>query len=131
MGKISDKERLASYKSLGLTPEEEKELLEYDKAVDAGRPTKYDLTDDQLKIAKSYSRTGTRKTPTVYKFSKRERKENVTKGALISALDNFLRTDENLNISEITITNKERQIAFKIGEENFELTLVQKRKKGS
>lgn len=128
--RISDKDRIARYKSLNLTPMEEKELCEYDKAVDSGKETDFDLTPEQQKVAQFYTRTGTRKTPTVYNFTKRERKENVTKAGIINELDDFLRHGSNFEVSEVTVTNKERQIAFRIGNDNFELTLVQKRKKG-
>lgn len=131
MPRVSDKDRIARYKSLHLSEQEEKDLCEYDKAVDSGKSTDYDLTPEQQKVAQFYTRTGTRKTPTVYNFSKRERKENATKAALISELDNFLRHGSNFEVSEVNVTNKERQIAFRIGNDNFELTLVQKRKKGS
>lgn len=109
---------------------EEKELCEYDKAVDSGKETDFDLTPERQKVAQFYTRTGTRKTPTVYNFTKRERKENVTKAGIINELDDFLRHGSNFEVSEVTVTNKERQIAFRIGNDNFELTLVQKRKKG-
>ena len=38
----------------------------------------------------------------------------------------FLQTIE---VDNPTITNKERQIAFSVGDNDYELTLVQKRKK--
>ena len=130
MPRISDKDRIARYKSLNLTTEEERELCEYDKAVDSGKETDFDLTPEQQKVAQFYTRTGTRKAPTVYNFSKRDRKENATKAGIIAELDDFLRHGSKFEISEVNVTNKERQIAFRIGNDNFELTLVQKRKKG-
>ena len=130
MPRISDKDRIARYKSLNLTMEEERELCEYDKAVDSGKSTDYDLTPEQRKVAQFYTRTGTRKAPTVYNFSKRDRKENATKAGIIAELDDFLRHGSKFEVSEVNVTNKERQIAFRIGNDNFELTLVQKRKKG-
>lgn len=36
--------------------------------------------------------------------------------------------NSNFAVVDLAITNKERQIAFKIGDDSFELTLVQKRK---
>lgn len=75
------------------------------------------------------TRTGTRKTPTSYKFDKRERKPNATKGQLIEELAKFLENGSEFSIVDLVIANKERQIAFSIGEDSFELTLVQKRKK--
>ena len=39
-----------------------------------------------------------------------------------------MENNSQFSVENIEITNKERQIAFKIGEDMFELTLVQKRK---
>ena len=36
--------------------------------------------------------------------------------------------DRRHTVENLEITNKERQIAFKIGENSFEITLIQKRK---
>lgn len=106
---------------------EAKDILAYDKAVEKGEPTAYDLTPAQIKIAQKYTHAGTRKQPTTYKFTKRERKPNATKGGIISELANFLENESDYAITDCTITNKERQISFKIGDNTFELTLVQKR----
>lgn len=126
--RVSDKERVDRYKALNLSPEEEKELLAYDKAVEAGQRTEYDLSPDKAKIAQKFAHAGTRKTPTVYKFTTRQRKPNATKGGIIAELAEFLEKNSQFSIESLQVTNKERQIAFSIGEDSFELTLVQKRK---
>lgn len=108
--------------------EEAEEIFKYDQAVEHDEKTVYDLTAEQQKIAQTYTRTGTRKTPTVYTFTKRERKPNATKGGIIAELAQFLQEHSEFSVSDVQITNKERQIAFTIGTERFELTLVQKRK---
>lgn len=113
---------------LGCTAEEAEDVYAYDEKVDHNEKTEYDLTGEQLKEAKKATRTGTRKTPTAYKFTKRERKPNATKGGIISELAKFLAEDSNFSVENCEITNKERQVAFSIGEDRFELTLVQKRK---
>lgn len=108
------------------------EILAYDKAVERGEKTPYDLTAEQEKEVRKY-RQADRK-PTLYKWDtkKRERKPNATKGGLISELFDFLSEHSDFEITNCEITNKERQIAFSVGENNFELTLVQKRaKKGA
>ena len=51
-----------------------------------------------------------------------------TKASLIAEIADFLQKNSENAIENCEITNKERQIAFKIGENSFELTLVQKRK---
>lgn len=113
---------------LGLSPEDADEVLAYDYAVEHDEKTEYDLPPDKLKEAKKFAHTGTRKTPTVYKFTKRERKPNATKAGIIEELTEFFKENSGFSCENVTILNKERQISFKIGEETYELTLVQKRK---
>ena len=103
-------------------------MYEYDMAVDHDKKTEYDLPPDKLAIARKMAHTGTRKTPTAYKFTKRERKPNATKGGIIAELAQFLTENSGFSVENLQITNKERQIAFEIGGEKYELTLVQKRK---
>lgn len=107
---------------------EAREILEYDRKVDRGEKTEHDLPRDKIKVAQKFAHTGTRKTPTAYKFTKRERKPNATKAGIIAELFEFLDKNSEFSTENVTILNKERQISFKIGEETFELTLVQKRK---
>lgn len=108
--------------------EEAESVYEYDQAIDHDEKTEFDLTAAQKKVAQTYARTGTRKTPTVYNFTKRERKPNATKGGIISELAQFLQEKSEFSVENVEIMNKERQIAFVIGQDKFELTLVQKRK---
>ena len=86
------------------------------------------MTPEQQKVAQKYAHAGTRKTPTAYKFTKRERKPNATKAGIIDELSKFLTEKSDFSTENVTILNKERQISFKIGDETYELTLVQKRK---
>ena len=121
----SQKERIM--RVLDVSEKEASEILAYDEAVDKGLKTQYDFTKEQEKVARKY-RQADRK-PTAYKFTKRERKPNATKGGLIQELYNFLTTGSGFEIINCEITNKERQIAFGVGENKFEITLVQKRQK--
>ena len=121
----SQKDRIM--RILKVDEKEADEILAYDKAVDQGKKTDFDLTPEQEKAAKKY-RQADRK-PTVYNWQKkRERKPNATKGGLIAELAKFLEENSEFSTENVEITNKERQIAFKIGENTYELTLVQKRK---
>lgn len=128
IARMTDEERLARIKKVFPNEEEARDILEYDKAVEAGEPTKYDLPPDKLKAARKYTHTGTRKTPTAYKFNKKERKPNATKGGLVAELAEFLEKNSSFEVSNLVVTNKERQLSFMVGNETFELTLVQKRK---
>ena len=110
-------------RSLKCSQEEAMEILMADKAIDRGERMEFDLSPEAEKQAKKLANTGTRQTKG--QKTERKRKENPTKATVIAELAQFL-TENGYEMVEIT--NKERQIAFKIGENAYELTLVQKRK---
>lgn len=114
--------------NLKCTREEAEDVMKWDKVIDQGGRTPYDLDPEAEKMAKKMANVRERKKPTVYDFKQRERKANPTKGGIISELHKFLTEMSEFATESVEITNKERQIAFKIGEDAFELTLVQKRK---
>ena len=58
---------------------------------------------------------------------KRERKEDAVKQELIALLAAAL-GDGDLAVENVDITNKERMIAFTVGEDSFEVMLTKKRK---
>lgn len=102
---------------------EAEQILADDKAIDRGERMNFDLAPEDEKRAKKYANVGTRATSEVK--TERKRKENPTKAGVIAEIAKFL--SEN-GYDSVEIINKERQIAFKIGENAYELTLVQKRK---
>ena len=110
-------------RSLKCSQEEAMEILLADKAIDRGERMEFDLSPEAEKQAKKFANTGTRQING--QKTERKRKENPTKATVIAELAQFL-TENGYEMVEIT--NKERQIAFKIGENAYELTLVQKRK---
>lgn len=122
----SQKEKLM--RILKCSAEEADDIIKTDKMIDKGERTPYDLDPETEKMAKKFANATDRKKPTVYSFQKRERKANPTKGGIIAELAKFLENDSEFATESVEITNKERQIAFKIGNDAFELTLVQKRK---
>lgn len=126
----SQKEKLM--RTLGCTEEEALDIIASDKAIDQGKRVEFDLDPEREKMAKKMANVGTKK-PTVYKFDTKDkkRKENPTKAGIIAELAKFLEENSENTCENVEITNKERQIAFKIGENDFELTLVQKRAKKS
>ena len=118
------KDRVAELMAqLKCTREEALEIIECDKAIDRGERVYFDLDPQAEKQAKKYANTGTRQTNG--QKTERKRKENPTKATIIAEISEFL-TQKGYEMVEIT--NKERQIAFKVGENAYELTLVQKRK---
>ena len=117
--------RVAKLMKLGrYTREECEQLVLDDEKVDRGEPLPWDLTKEQKANQKKAMGTGTRtqKEPT-----KRTKKENPTKKSIIEEI--FAMLGENDQYTEVVVVNEERQIAFTVGEDKFELTLVQKRKK--
>lgn len=109
---------------LNCTEEEAKQVLADDKAIDQGKRMDFDLSVEDEKKAKKYANTGTRKASNTPKV----RKENPTKAGIIAEIATFLMENGTFSIENVEILNKERQIGFKIGENAYELTLVQKRK---
>ena len=110
-------------RNLKCSRSEAEAILEEDKKIDRGERVAFDLDPQAEKAAKKYANAGTRTT----KEGKTARKtpENPTKEGVITAISNFL-TENGYN--SVEITNKTRQIAFKIGEDDYEITLIAKRK---
>lgn len=102
---------------------EAEEILAEDKKIDRGERVDFDLSAEEHKKAMKNANTGTR-TAKEGKTA-RKPKENPTKEGVITAISTFL--SEN-GYENVEITNKTRQIAFKIGEDAYELTLIAKRK---
>lgn len=113
---------------LECSEEEAEDVMKWDKVIDQGGRTPYDLDPALEKEAKKMANCKDRKKPTIYDFKKRERKENPTKAGIIAELAEFLKENSENACENVEITNKERQISFKVGENSYELTLVQKRK---
>lgn len=55
-----------------------------------------------------------------------ERKPDEVKRAVIAALAEFIGSTEH--VTDVDITNIERMVAFKLGDDNYEITLTKKRK---
>lgn len=108
------------------------EIYEADKAIDRGERLPFDLPIEKEKEAKKMANVTERKrkAPTVYNFdtSQKKRKENPTKAGIIAEIAKFLQEQSENACENVTITNPERQIAFTIGDNSYEFTLVQKRK---
>lgn len=103
------------------------QLVMDDKAVDKGEKL-FELSAKQKKVAKKYAGTGTKKR-TVYKFdTAKKKKENPVKQKIIAEIVRFLNENSEICAENVQIINAERQIFFQIGSNDYELTLVQKRK---
>jgi hypothetical protein len=109
--------------------EEALEVFGYDKAIDKAKVKdrlEHDLPLDKEKEITKIYRSKERK-PTVYNFNQRERKANPTKGGIISELERFFKEGIALDIQNLEVTNKERQLIFECAGNKYELNLVQKR----
>ena len=114
-------------KVLDIPEAEAIQLVMDDKAVDKGEKL-FELSAEQKKVAKKYAGTGTKKR-TVYKFdTAKKKKENPVKQKIITEIGRFLNKNSEICAENVQIVNAERQIFFQIGENDYELTLVQKRK---
>lgn len=120
--------QIAAMKKLGYSDEQIEEMLEDDRAVDRGVRMEWDLSDEEHKKAMKTANADEHKKPTVYKFDKRERKENTPKRTIISEIYQFLTENSQFSPENVQILNKERQISFDYAGEKFEITLTQKRK---
>lgn len=112
--------------SLGCSIAEAEQIIADDKAIDKGERMPFDLTKEQEKAAMKLANVKEHKKPAVYKWDKKTRKENPTKKELIEFIKTAL--DEYADLKDLTVVNAERQISFGLGDEKFELTLVQKRR---
>ena len=102
------------------------DLIKYDIAVESDEDTEYDLTEEQAATVKSMMRKvdHAKQNGKV----KRERKPNELKEAIIAELADILVNEAQGQVYEdVEILNKNRQIAFAVGDKRFELTLVEKR----
>lgn len=114
--------------TLGITRDEAIQLIADDEEIDHMTRTSDidgDLTDEQRKSAKK-ARQADRK-PTVYKFdtSKRTRKENTGKRALIETIKEAL---ENSGCTDLKVTNIEREIVFFADGTKYKIVLSAPRK---
>lgn len=121
---MTQKERIMQ--KLGVSDAEADEILAFDKAVDRGEKTPYDLTPEQERAVRKY-RQADRK-PFVPKLTKRERKPNTTKEGIVAEIAKFLEENSSFDTKNVEITNKNREITFNVGDDTFTWTLVQKRK---
>lgn len=115
-------------KQLGESLENVRDMIKWDKVIDQGGRTPYDLSPEQEREAKKFANVKEHKRPANYKFTPRPRKENATKANIIAELEKFFTENSVISCENVQVINKERQISFKSGENMYEITLVQKRK---
>ena len=115
---------------LNVSAEEAEKIIADDKAIDKGEKL-FELTDEQKKVVKKMTNfdSKNRKKPMVLDLKQpKNRKENATKSGIIAELVTFFSENSQFSVENLEILNKERQFTFKIGNETYEITLIQKRK---
>lgn len=137
---MAENKQITAMRKLGYSEEQIQQMLADDKRIDRGEVFDWDLSPEEHKKAMKYANSDEkkRKSPektakkggTAYNFDTtgKKRKENPTKANIIALLATILGENSDFCAENVQITNKERQIAFTVGENAFELTLVQKRK---
>lgn len=123
MSKEQDRQIQAMYK-LGFSDEEIADVLATDKRIDRGEKL-FELADD-LKAGAKKARQAERKKPTVYEFTKRERKPNDSKRAIIAALVETVQ--ELADSGQFEVTNIEREINFIANGTKYKIVLSAPRK---
>ena len=107
---------------------EAEQIIADDKKIDKGEAVDFGLSKEEEKKALKYANVREHKKPMVLNLTKREKKADVTKEGVIQALYDFL--SEN-GYEDTQILNKSKLIGFRIGEDDYELNLIRKRKKKS
>ena len=102
---------------------EDAEMAWWDKEIDADRPTPFDLDEEHEQAAKkivrkpaNYGREGK---------PERERRPNEEKRMLIAFGGKAL---EGAEVENVTVANVEREVTFRVGENEYSLTLTCHRK---
>ena len=103
---------------LNISKDEAIDIINADKRIDKGEKL-FELTDEQKKTSKQ-ARISPRK-PTVYNFSKRERKQDTEKIDLFNFLKDSLQSQED--ISNIEIINLGRELTFLKNKRKFKIVL--------
>lgn len=108
-----------------MTEEEALETLADDDEVDhmtKASDINSDLTEEQKKVVKKAKNVGTRKTE--YQFTKRERKPDELKRTLIADLAEWCKAQ---GYNDVEISNAEKVVDFKIGNDSYSLSLTRHR----
>lgn len=128
LSKADEQKKIALMRELHLTEAEALDVIDADKCIDRGERMEFDLPPDKEKEAKKMANVTTRKKPITFDNKPRARKENPTKQSIIAELAKFLEEQSENATEEVTITNKERVIDFRIGDTHYSITLTQHRK---
>ena len=120
--------------TLHLTREEAIDLIREDEEVDKMTMSEVDsdLTKEQKKAKKDATKTTGDKRKRAYTFTKRERKPDEVKREIIETiahnLDRACCGEDLVSPSDIQIVKPEKEITFKVGDDEYSVTLTKHRK---
>lgn len=124
---MTDEERrIGAMRSLGMSEEEIKDVLDYDKRIDKNEKGLGELSKEQKKVEKDM-RQAERKKPTNYTFTKRERKANLDKRGLIEILSKAVEKSA-ADEGSVEVTNIEREFTFAVNGVKYKVVLSAPRK---
>ena len=110
---------------------EEAEMAWWDKQVDKGNPTPWDLTPEQEKESRKANRPKTHKVVDPSgKAKTRERKPNEDKRALVAVLASCLsdchrhEDEPTEGVEQVQVVNPERQVDFHLNGVHYSVTLT-------
>ena len=103
---------------LDLTEDQARQLLEDDKAIDKGAKL-FELSAEQKKAEKAMRQCD--RTPTVYKFTKRERKADTAKSDILQLLIAGVRDQSTAD--QFQVINPEREFIFQFENRKFKVVL--------
>ena len=119
-------------KTLDISYDEALEMLAEDKEVDRmkDKDVTSDISEEHKKTIKKYTNVGRgREVESVDAYGKKKKrtvKDDDVKQMLITLIAESL--EDSFEIKDINITNKQKTIAFKVGDDDFEIDLKRKRK---
>ena len=120
---IQEEKKISQMMSLlRCSREEAIQIIEDDKRIDRGEKL-FELTPDQKQAAKEARQAP--RTPTVYKFTKRERKAKPEKAQICSAMIEGLR---EFGIADLEVANEEREFLLTLHGTKYKVTLACPRK---
>ena len=120
--------------TLKISREEAIDLIREDEEVDRMSMSEVDndLTPEQKKAKKKATNTTGDKTKRSYTFTKRERKPDDVKREIIATiaqnLDQCCFGKELSTVVDVVVLKPEKEITFRVGEDEFSVTLIKHRK---
>lgn len=106
--------------ALECSREEALQIIADDDAIEHGEKL-FEISQEQKKVVKSMTKTGTKKQTTP---AKRERKADFEKQEIIQKIANALQEFDNYSVE---ISNTEREIKLKINSNNYSIVLTKHR----